>query len=132
TEEAHGDHGPSSQGASRPAAARELEDYLIGDGRPPLLRASISLAVGAPSREKLEERVAALRREYGTLRLYRPLGEQIHLFVSHLPAQRTRVKGYDDYLLVEQFGAMVPVATHAVGSNDGPYIGYTLSGSRAP
>jgi AAA domain-containing protein len=132
TEEAHGDHGPSSQGASRPAAARELEDYLIGDGRPPLLRASISLAVGAPSREKLEERVAALRREYGSLRLYRPLGEQIHLFLSHLPAQRSRVKGYDDYLLVEQFGAMVPVATHSVGSSDGPYIGYTLSGSRAP
>ncbi len=131
-EEAHGDHGPSSMGAARPAAARELEDYLTGDGRPPLLRASISLAVGAPSREKLEERVAALRREYGSLRLYRPLGEQLHLFVSHLPAQASRVPGYDDYLSVEQFGAMVPIATHSVGSGAGPYIGYTLSGSRAP
>ena len=131
-EESEGDHGPSSLGASRPAAARELEDYLTGDGRPPLLRASISLALGAPSREQLEERVEALRREYGSLRLHRPLGEQLHLFGSHLPAQASRVPGYEDYLLVEQFGAMVPLATHAVGSAAGPYVGYTLSGSRAP
>jgi hypothetical protein len=131
-EESEGDHGPSSLGAGRPVAARELEDYLTGDGRPPLLRASISLAVGAASQEQLEERIDALRREYGSLRLHRPLGEQLHLFCSHLPAQASRVPGYEDYLLVEQFGAMVPLATHAVGSAVGPYIGYTLSGSRRP
>ena len=131
-EESHGEHGPSSQGAGRPEAARELEDYLTGDGRPPLLQASASLAIGATTSEQLEQRVATLRREYGSLRLYRPLGEQLHLFVSQLPAQRARVKGYDDYLTVEQFGAMVPTATHTVGSNQGPYIGHTLSGSRAP
>ena len=131
-EESEGDHGPSSTGASRPVAARELEDYLTGDGRPPLLRASISLAVGASSSEQLEERVEALRREYGSLHLHRPLGEQLHLFVSHLPAQASRVAGYEDYLLVEQFGAMVPLATNAVGSGAGPYIGYTLSGSQRP
>jgi hypothetical protein len=132
TEESHGDHGPSSQSSYRPAAARELEAYLAGDGRPPLLRASISLAVGARTHDELEERVEALRREYGSLRLYRPLGEQLELFVSHLPAQGSRVRSYEDYLLVEQFGAMVPIATHAVGSAGGPYIGHTLSGSRSP
>jgi AAA domain-containing protein len=132
TEESYGDHGPSSQSSYRPAAARELEDYLTGDGRPPLLRASISLALGARTAEQLEERVEALRREYGSLPLYRPLGEQLHLFVSHLPAQSSRVPGYDDYFLVEQFGAMVPLATHAVGSVGGPYIGHSLAGSRAP
>ena len=131
-EESYGDHGPSSLGASRPAAARELEDYLSGDGRPPLLRASISLAVGARSPDQLEQRVEALRREYGSLRLYRPLGEQLHLFSSHLPAQPARVPGYDDYLLVEQFGAMVPLATHAVGSDAGPCIGHTLAGAQRP
>jgi hypothetical protein len=131
-EESQGDHGPSAQGANRPAAARELEDYLVGDGRPPLLRASVSLALGALSREGLEERVETLRREYGSVRLHRPLGEQLHLFISHLPAQQSGVAGYEDYLSVEQFGAMVPVATHAVGSGGGPYIGYTLSGSRLP
>jgi hypothetical protein len=131
-EESQGDHGPSSATSYRPGAARELEGYLTGDGRPPLLRAAISLAVGAPSREALEERVEVVRREYGSLRLHRPLGEQLELFVSHLPAQPSGVASYDDYLTVEQFGAMVPTATHAVGSSAGPYIGYTLSGSRAP
>lgn len=131
-EESQGDHGPSSKTSDRPGAARELEQYLTGDGRPPLLRASISLALGAPTWELLEERVEALQREYGSVRLYRPLGEQLELFLSHLPAQRARVQSYDDYLTVEQFGAMVPTATHAVGSAAGPYIGYTLSGSRLP
>jgi hypothetical protein len=131
-EESQGDHGPSSKTSDRPAAARELEQYLTGDGRPPLLRASISLGLGAPTRELLEERVDALRREYGSVRLYRPLGDQLELFISQLPAQRARVQSYDDYLTVEQFGAMVPLATHAVGSAAGPYVGYTLSGSRAP
>jgi hypothetical protein len=131
-EESYGDHGPSSQSAERPAAARELEQYLTGDGRPPLLRASISLAVGAASADELERRVDELRREYGSVKLHRPLGEQLGLFVSQLPAQEPQVHGYDDYLLVEQFGAMVPVATHAVGSAVGPYIGHTLSGSRLP
>jgi hypothetical protein len=131
-EESEGDHGPSSKTALRPGAARELEQYLTGDGRPPLLRASISLALGAPTRDLLEQRVEALRREYGSVRLYRPLGEQLDLFVSQLPAQRSRVPSYDDYLTVEQFGAMVPLATHAVGSAAGPYIGHTLSGSRQP
>jgi hypothetical protein len=131
-EESEGDHGPSSKSASRPGAARELEHYLTGDGRPPLLRASISLSLGAPSHELLEERVEALRREYGSVRLYRPLGEQLELFVSQLPGQHSRVQSYDDYLTVEQLGAMVPLATHAVGSGAGPYVGYTLSGSRMP
>jgi hypothetical protein len=131
-EESHGEHGPSSNSAERPHAARELESYLSGGARPPLLRASISLAVGAPTRELLEARVDELRREYGSLRLHRPLGEQLRLFVSHLPAQHAQVPDYDDYLLVEQFGAMVPTATHAVGSEVGPYIGHTLSGSRQP
>jgi hypothetical protein len=132
-EEAHGDHGPSPEGARRPAAARALEDYVTGDGRPPLLKATISLAIGAATREELEERVSRLRRAYGaSVRLHRPLGEQVRLFREHFPAQGTQVPDYADYLLLEQLGAMVPSATHAVGSDAGPYLGHTLSGSRAP
>src|SRR4051794_19782296 len=90
-EESHGDHGPSSNSSERPQAARELEAYLSRGARPPLLRASISLAVAAPTRELLEARVDEVRREYGSLRLHRPLGEQLRLFVSHLPAQPAQV-----------------------------------------
>lgn len=132
-EENLGDHGPGAQTAERPQAARELEEYLTDGARPPLLRASISLAVGARTREELEERVERVRREYaGAPKLMRPLGDQLRLFTGHLPGQPSPVPDYDDYLTVEQFGAMVPIATSAVGSEAGPYIARTLSASAQP
>jgi hypothetical protein len=131
-EESHGEHGPSAASSERPHVARELEEYLTGGARPPLLRASITLALAAGSRERLEERVERVRREYGTVRLHRPAADQLPLFVSQLPAQRSAVPAYDDYLTIEQFGALVPIATHAVGSEAGFYVGQTLSGSAQP
>lgn len=131
-EESHGDHGPTSDAAARPDVARELEEYLTSSDRPPLLKAQVGFAVGASSAEELESRVSRLRREYAPIKLHRPLGEQLRLFVAHLPAQLSPVSRYDDVLLPEQFGAMVPMATHAVGSATGLYIGHTLSGSRQP
>ncbi|MGH2869399.1 MAG: ATP-binding protein, partial [Solirubrobacteraceae bacterium] len=131
-EESHGDHGPSSSAVDRPSLARELEQYLTGGNRPPLLQSTVSFAVGATTEEQLEDRVEQLRREFGAISLHRPLGEQLPSFVGHLPAQRSQVVGYQDYLTVEQFGAMVPIATHAVGSEVGPYIGHTVAGARQP
>lgn len=131
-EESHGNHGPSSSTFERPREVRELEQYLTGGDHPPLLRATVSLAVSAPTAPLLEERVERLRREYGAVKLHRPLGAQLDLFVSHLPGQRVRPTDYDDYLTVEQFGAMVPIATHAVGAEAGPCIGYTLTGTSHP
>jgi len=131
-EESHGDHGPSSATTYRPQAARELEDYLTAGARPPLLCSTISLAVAAASKDELEQRVERVRREYAPVKLHRPLGDQLALFCAHLPGQRGRVPAYDDYLTVEQLGAMVPTAAHAVGSHTGPYIGHTLSASRQP
>ena len=132
TEESHGDHGPTADAAVRPHIARELEEYLTGTDRPPLLKAQIGLALGAVTAEELEARVQRLRREYSPVTLHRPLGEQLRLFAAHLPAQLSPVARYDDVLLPEQFGAMVPTATHAVGSEAGLYVGHTLSGSRQP
>jgi AAA-like domain len=131
-EESDGYHGASASAAERPQAVRELQEYLAGGDRPPLLRGSVSLCVSAPDAEQLEHRVERLRRELGAIKLYRPLGDQLRLFVGHLPGQRTAVTDYDDYFTIEQFGAMVPIATHAVGASVGPYIGHTLSGARQP
>lgn len=131
-EESYGDHGPTADSAQRPITVRELERYLSNGDRPPLLRASISLCVSAPDEETLEERVERLRREYGVVSLHRPLGEQLNLFVGHFPGQGSAVTDYDDYLTVEQFGAMVPTATSAAGAESGPYVGYTLNGARNP
>ena len=131
-EESSGDHGPTANTLDRPQTARELEQYLTGGDHPPLLRATISFAVSAPSEGELEERVERLRRELGSVDLHRPLGDQLRLFVSHLPGKPAQISDYDDYLTVEQLGAMVPMATHAVGAKVGPYIGHTLTGARQP
>ncbi len=132
SEESHGEHGPSSETAERPHQARELEQTLSGTDRPPLLLAALTLAVGAEGHEELEQRVARLRDEFGQIELHRPLGEQHRIFLCHLPAQRFPIRDFKDHLLVEQVGAMVPIADHYAGSEFGPYIGYTLSEARRP
>jgi len=130
--ESDGEQGVSDLGYERTQDARDLLGYLQASSRPPLLRATIAIAIGASGEQELEERVEMCRRAYGEVRLHRPLGDQIQLFVQHLPGQRTRVAGYEDTLTTEQVGAMMPTATHAAGSKTGFYLGHTLSGSRQP
>ena len=130
--EADGDQGISDRGYDRTQDARDLLAYLQSASRPPLLRATLAIAVGADEEAELERRVERCRRAYGEVRLHRPIGDQLELFLQHLPGQRTRVRGYDDVLSAEQVAAMMPIATHAVGSRQGFYLGHTLSGSRQP
>lgn len=130
--ESDGEQGVSDVAYQRTLLARELLAHLQSASHPPLLRATLAVAVGAGSEEQLAERVEACRRAYGEVSLYRPLGEQLRLFAAHLPGQRSRVSGYEDILTVEQVAAMMPTATHAVGSRGGFYLGHTLSGSRKP
>jgi AAA-like domain len=130
--ESDGEQGVSDLAYERTQEARDLLGHLQASSRPPLLRATLAIAVGADGEEELEERVEMCRRAYGEIRLHRPLGDQLRLFLQHLPAQRTRVEGYDDTLTTEQVAAMMPDATHAAGSRRGFYLGYTLSGSRQP
>lgn len=130
--ESDGEQGASDQGRRRTLQARELVDHLQRASRPPLLRATVTLALGARSERELEDRIEMCRRAYGEVCLHRPLGDQLRLFCQHLPGQRTRVAGYDDVLTTEQVAAMMPAATHAAGSRKGFYLGHTLSGSRQP
>ncbi|HEX5310098.1 MAG TPA: ATP-binding protein [Solirubrobacteraceae bacterium] len=130
--ESDGDQGVSEVGYERTLQARDLLAYLQSASRPPLLRATLSLAIGASEEDELSERVESCRRAYGEIRLHRPLGDQLALFCQHLPGQRTAVAGYDDTLTSEQVAAMMPTAAHTVGSDSGFYLGHTLSGSRRP
>ena len=130
--ESEGEQGASDLGLERTQEARDLLSYLQAASRPPLLRATLVVAVGAASEVELERRVEMCRRAYGEVRLHRPLGDQLQLFLQHLPGQRTRLAGYDDTLTTEQVAAMMPTATHLVGSGSGFYLGHTLSGSRQP
>jgi hypothetical protein len=130
--ESDGEQGVSDRGRQRTLQARELLAQLQSASRPPLLRATLALALGAGDEERLERRVEACRRAYGEVRLHRPLGGQLELFWQQLPAQRARVTGYDDTLTPEQVAAMMPTAAHTVGARRGFYLGHTLSGSRRP
>jgi hypothetical protein len=131
-EEASSDHGPSLEAAERPHLARELEGVLGAGDRPPLLRSSLLISVGARSAEELEERVERLHDSYGRVQLHRPAGEQHRLFLASLPATVFPLPEYKEHLLPDQLGAMVPHAVSQAGSQIGPYIGHTLSGSRSP
>ncbi|HEX3518254.1 MAG TPA: ATP-binding protein [Solirubrobacteraceae bacterium] len=130
--ESDGEQGVSDLGYERTQEARDLLSYLQASSRPPLLRATLAVAVSAPEERELERRIELCRRAYGEIHLHRPLGNQLQLFLQHLPGQRTRVAGYDDTLTVEQVAAMMPTAAHAAGSDGGFYLGHTLSGSRRP
>jgi hypothetical protein len=131
-EEAHGHHGPSAASEERPALARDLEAHLTNTDRPPLLRAGITVALGAPDPETLEERIERVRAEFGRIKLHRAPGVQYRLFTGSLPAQPFAVQDYRDHLTIEQFGAMVPTAWNRAGSEIGPYLGHTITGSRQP
>jgi hypothetical protein len=130
--EQDGEQGVTDLGFQRTQQARDLLSHLQASRKPPLIRATLAVAVAAPRESELERRVEMCRRAFGETRLHRPHGEQLRLFVQHLPAQRTQVAGYDDMLTTEQIGAMVPTASHSVGSGCGFYLGHTLTGSRHP
>ena len=131
-EESQGEHGPTVESAERPHLARELEAVLGAGDRPPLLRSALLLSVAGCDEEQLEERVQRLRESYGRVQLHRPGGEQHRLFLASLPATVFPLPEYKEHLLPDQLGAMVPHAISHAGSRIGPYIGYTLTGSRQP
>lgn len=104
--------------------AREYEAILQSSAHPPMLYGSIGLAVGAADDRELEERVAALEDQFGAIRLRRPRGLQERLFFDHLPRpDGGAVTDYTGQLTVEQFGALMPLGSHQVGSQTGTYFG---------
>ena len=83
--ESDGEQGVSDVGYQRTQEARDLLGYLQASSRPPLLKATLAIAIGAKNEQELSERVELCRRAYGEIRLHRPLGDQLELFLQHLP-----------------------------------------------
>jgi len=115
--------GPGFMAAEDRELAREYEAILQGTSHPPMLKASISFAVGAPDRQELERRVGALGERFGDVSLHRPRGLPHQLFLEHLPRVGSDVADYEQQMTVEQFGAMVVTASTDLGSDTGTYIG---------
>jgi hypothetical protein len=99
-----------------------------------MLRASISLAVGAPDRDELERRVGVLREQFGGVTLYRPRGLQRQLYLDHLPraADGGSTPDYEQQMTVEQFGGLMPTATSKLGSSKGIYLGWSPTAGGRP
>lgn len=121
--------GPGWQADDDRTLAREYEQVLQSGARPPMLWASMSLAVGAADRKQLECRVERLRTAYGQVQLHRPRGLQEQLWLDHLVrVDGGRVRDYVQQLTAQQFGATVPTATTVVGDDHGAALGRLTSG----
>ncbi|MQA76086.1 MAG: hypothetical protein GEU88_17420 [Solirubrobacterales bacterium] len=131
-EEGFGEHGPAPATLERTSAAREALQRLGGSDRAPLLRSALTVVVGAPDAEELERRIDRLRDSFRGVELYRPSGDQHRLFMGAMPAQPHPTPEYKMHLLPEQVGAMVPTAISHAGTEIGPLLGFTLTGSRQP
>ncbi|MGE0065804.1 MAG: ATP-binding protein [Solirubrobacterales bacterium] len=132
-EQLEGVSGPGLLAEENRELAREYEAILQSSAHPPMLRASISLALGAAERPELERRVTTLRERFGDVALHRPRGLQHALFADHLPQPGGGAVGdYVQQMTVEQFGATVPLASTQVGSPDGIYLGYVPSAAGRP
>lgn len=116
--------GPGLLAAEDRVLAREYEAVLQSSGHPPMLYGSIGLAIGATDEVELEQRVTALRDQFGELTLHRPRGLQEALYLDHLPrADGGAVRDYTSQLTVEQFGALMPLGTQRIGAERGIYLG---------
>jgi len=110
---------------------RELEAYLKSESRPPLLEATIGFAIGAPDLRELTRRTSALREHFAGVTLHQPAGLQEQLYYDHLPRPAGgEVPDYYDIVTLEQFGALMPIATRKVGNLRGVYTGHTVAAGR--
>jgi hypothetical protein len=114
-------------------AARDAHEYFSTEPYPPGLETSVLFALGADSDEERRARVAQLRRRYGAIKLYQPLGIQRDLYDDHLPHPGPAIVGdYADVQTMNQFGAYMPIGTHHAGARRGIYIARTIPGTPRP
>ncbi len=128
-------HGPSVLAGVDRVLAREYEATLQAGGHPPMLYAQIGLAVGAGERGGAR---ASGRRAERAVRRHQPAPARRGCSTSSgssISRERmggSEVRDYTQQLTVEQFGAMVATASRTVGSQRGPYLGYTPIGAPLP
>jgi len=113
--------------------ARELEYAVTKEGLP-LVYGWPRFAVAASSADELDGRVDYLVEAYRDLGidLARPAGDQLSLFLEALPADRLRVRAYEQRQALTTLAGGMFAATTDLGDRHGPYIGETTGRTRAP
>ena len=123
----HRANDPVAAAVGRAQAGVRLLAGSVVDGRS-AVQASLSLCVSASSVPELERRVVRLRRMFAGVRLHRP-EDQLELFHSHFPVGPYSVAG--SALPAERVGAL-RLASSAVGSGAGAYVGHIPAGAPRP
>ena len=127
-DEHQADRGLSGRTWARAEIARDAEDY---DG--PMFETTITVLFAWTSDQERKERLRAIDsvfRSYG-VRLRTAVGQQHGVFLSHLPAQRSWLRGFTRRLTAEQIAAMAPTAGHRLGGRTGHLWGTARSGDVA-
>lgn len=93
----------------------------------PLTETSVTICLADCSPEALEEKAAAVRREYADMNFIveRPLADQLALFLGCLPCTGFTVSDFIMRLTPMALASGLIGATHELGSRKGPYIGTT-------
>lgn len=123
---------PDDRKLLAPELARRLKQILTSEGRPPMLDAQVSYAIGAATPEERARRIDAFRDQFPGLRVILPSGLQEALYHTHLPSPRGALfSDYHEMMIVDRLGMMMPIASREVGSVHGPYFAHTVVGGRA-
>jgi hypothetical protein len=131
---------PSAAGSASPLLAAldslafkvELALALQSGDEGSAVKLALSFCVAAATDDELERRVAQLRRTLPVARLHRPPGDQLRLFISHLPGKPSPLLACELSLSADELGSLVRPPPTRLGTDAGPYLGYTLDGLRKP
>lgn len=117
--------------ATQLGTAVAYKQYLEGGDCPPILRATICLRVSAPTSELLDDTVAQLKAAFAPVHVAQPSFVQRDLWASFDLPGRKMPHACCQPLTVEQFAALMPIATEQVGTHTGEPIGRIPSTGRA-
>ncbi len=104
---------------------------LGGGDRPPLLRSALLLSVGAPDQAQLEERVERLRESTAGSSCTGPAASSTGSSSPRCPPPASRCPTTRSTCCPSRSGRWCRTRSATPALEIGPYIGHTLSGSRA-
>jgi hypothetical protein len=111
-----------------PELARDLEQLLMHESRPPMFDGTFIYAIGADSLEELTRRVDVFRDIIPNVTVHRPPGDQDLLYDVCLPHPAYVKTDWAQRLTVDQVAMTMPVAGRELGDRRGVYVAHTVRG----
>jgi hypothetical protein len=121
---------PNNRHLMAPELARELQEVLMHESKPPMFDVTVSYALSAGSLEDLRADVDSFREQFPGMSVHMAPGEQDRQFYAHLPSPTTVVTDWAQRMSLDQVGMLMPCASRGVGDQYGAYFGHTLHRGR--